>query len=160
MTRALLLSVHPKFADRIFQAKKTAEVRRVRPSVSPGDVLCFYVSSPEKLLRGCAVVDKVDMGDSESLWRKVNASTGMSRQEYEEYCRGARAAYAIHFSCVQELSLPVTLAHLKSLWKAFHPPQTYRYLSDREFRELQHFLASTGRDVISPATCDPQRPEN
>jgi len=150
MTRALLLSVHPKFADRIFEGDKTAEVRRVRPSVSPGDLLCFYVSSPEKALRGCALVDRVDAGGLGWLWRKVNGSTGLTSREYGDYCRGARAAYAIHFSCVQEFPAPVTLADLRSLWSGFHPPQIYRYLSVREFGRLRQFLAGEGDAAISP----------
>jgi len=53
----LLLSIQPKYANLIFEGKKTTELRRVRPRVNQGDFVLIYVSSPDKVLLGSCEVE-------------------------------------------------------------------------------------------------------
>ena len=45
----LLLSIRPTFVERIIDGTKTAELRRVRPTVRPGQDVLIYGSSPTML---------------------------------------------------------------------------------------------------------------
>ncbi len=60
MSSNILLSVHPKYADKIFERTKTVELLRVRPKLlEEGDLVLLYVSSPVQALVGAFKVDKI-----------------------------------------------------------------------------------------------------
>ncbi len=134
--RILLLSVRPEFARRIFDGLKTTELRRVRPRIGPGDRLVFYVSCPEKAVRGCAIVRSVHSGHPADLWSRFNGSTGLARREFDRYCRGTKTAHAIRFGRVQPLPAPVPLSEVQAVWRGFRPPQVHKYLSLAELQQL------------------------
>ena len=46
MSNNVLLSVRPKYAEKIFERTKTVELRRIRPKLlEEGDLVLLYVSS-------------------------------------------------------------------------------------------------------------------
>ena len=55
----VLLSIKPKYADKIFNGTKTVELRRICPKVTEGDLILVYVSSPVKALVGEFEVKKI-----------------------------------------------------------------------------------------------------
>ena len=59
---ALLLSIHPEYAEKIFDGTKRVELRRVRPRLQNGDLVIVYVSSPVKAVCGAFRVDNVVAG--------------------------------------------------------------------------------------------------
>ena len=136
MSRVLLLSVQPKYAKRILNGTKAAELRKVRPGVAPGDTIVLYVSSPEKKVRAVATVRGVSSGHPDQLWKDVSGEAGVTDEEYEDYFGDTDIGYAIHFTDLRLLRVPVALSRLRQFWPGFHPPQVYRYLSDRELANL------------------------
>ena len=49
----LLLSIHHKYTNMIFDGNKRVELRRVRPRhLNEGDLILVYATSPEKALLG------------------------------------------------------------------------------------------------------------
>ncbi|WP_237302536.1 ASCH domain-containing protein [Streptomyces sp. S063] len=48
--RALLLSLHPRFATAILNGEKTVELRRQRVAVPPGTPVIIYATSPTMAL--------------------------------------------------------------------------------------------------------------
>lgn len=136
MKRALLLSIRPKFADRIIKGIKTVELRRIRPSIKEGDRILIYISSPAKEVRAFFVVERIICAKPENLWNDVKDKAGITRNEFDDYFNGAKAAIAIHIKDVQELPLPINLSTLRKLWPNFIPPQSYRYVSESDFYEI------------------------
>lgn len=134
--RTLLISVHPKYAKRIFSEAKRIELRKLRPNVSLGTPIAVYVSSPEKQLYGFATVSKIDEGTPDEIWETLGSAAGVSRKEYNQYYKGANKAVAIHFEQVSCLIRPVDLSQIRSALSGFHPPQTYRYLSSAELQTI------------------------
>jgi len=134
--RAIFLSVRPKHAEKILLGIKTVELRRMRPSISEGDRIVIYITSPKKEIRAISIVERIIFGKPEKLWKEAKDKAGVTRNEFEEYFNGAKAGVAIYIRNVQELSFPITLSTLRELWPNFMPPQSYRYISDREFSEL------------------------
>ncbi len=59
MNNNLLISVRPKFAARILAGEKTVELRKLRPKVSSGDNLIFYISSPDKNIKAISKINKI-----------------------------------------------------------------------------------------------------
>lgn len=129
---SLLLSIRPKYAEQIFNGEKTVELRRIKPKLSRGDTVLVYVSSPTKALIGAFEVDKVIETSPQSLWQKVSSIAGVTEQEFSEYYDGTEKAYGIFIKKTWQLDQPLNLSNLKAIWKNFHPPQSYRYISANE----------------------------
>ena len=128
MSSNVLLSVRPKYADKIFEHTKTVELRRVRPKLlEKGDLVLLYVSSPVQALAGAFKVDKIIEKPLKDLWRIVRKKSGITRQEFDNYYDGVSVGVGIFFKVqdVQQLDEPITLDILKA--QSFHPPQGFRY---------------------------------
>ena len=133
MTRKiLLLSVRPKYAEKILAGTKKIELRRIKPRVSEGDLLILYVSYPIKAIMGIGIVEQTVSDFPESLWKKVCDGAGISKTEFDAYYEGANLGYGIILQKVLPLENPISLNELRKLWGNFHPPQSYKYLSQQE----------------------------
>jgi predicted transcriptional regulator len=125
---ALLLSVRPVFVGRILEGSKTAELRRVRPMVRPGQDVLIYSSSPTRALLASAVVERVDVDLPKSLWQRVHGAAGVSIEEYSTYFAGAERAAAIWLTHVEPFDRPIKLQELRNRWPWFRPPQSYCFV--------------------------------
>jgi len=128
MSNNVLLSVRPKYADKIFERTKTVELRRIRPKLlEEGDLVLLYVSSPVQALTGAFKVDKIIEKPLKDLWRMVRKKAGITRQEFDNYYDGVSVGVGIFFKVqdVQQLDKPISLDILKE--QSFHPPQGFRY---------------------------------
>ncbi len=133
MSSNILLSIRPKYANKIFEHIKTVELRRVRPKrLEPGDWVLIYVSSPVQALVGAFKVDKIVKKPLKDLWQKVRKKAGVTRQEFDAYYDGVSVGVGIFFKVqdVQQLDEPITLDILKQ--QRFQPPQGFRYATASE----------------------------
>lgn len=133
--RALLISVHPRFATAILEGTKTVELRRQRVAVPEGTPVVLYATSPVMALVGSARVSRVDSATPAAIWRRHRADSGIDRDEYDAYMHGASQASALVLKSPQPLGQAVPLAHLRASG-AFHPPQSYRYITRSFLIEL------------------------
>lgn len=139
-SNVLLLSIRPKYAEKIFEHTKTVELRRVRPKhLKKGDLVLIYVSSPVKALAGGFKVDCVVEKPLKDLWQMVQKKAGVTRQEFDTYYDGVSVGVGIFFKNknVVKLSEPIKLDILKE--QRFYPPQGFRYATASEaawFNEL------------------------
>lgn len=128
----LLLSIRPKFAMKLLNGSKSTELRRVKPRVVMGDVVLIYETSPTMALVGYGVVESVTVDKPPKLWKKIEERSGITKLEFEQYYLGADIGYAINFSDVRGLRMPVSLPILRRKVEGFHPPQSYRYLCSNQ----------------------------
>ncbi|MER6395792.1 ASCH domain-containing protein [Kitasatospora sp. NPDC001603] len=135
MERALLLSVHPRFATAILAGSKTVEVRRQRVAVPPGTPVVLYATAPTMALVGMARVAAVQVGTPREVWSASRSRTGITRREYDEYMSGATQASGLTLEEPVTFEEPVPLSALRSTG-AFHPPQSYRYLQGEALRQM------------------------
>ena len=127
---ALLMSIRPQYANKIFDGSKTVELRRIKPKfLGNGDLVFIYVSSPVKSLLGAFVVSSVVEKPLASLWNAVRNRAGINKAEFFNYYVGAQSGVAIFIKDVWLLPKPIHLTDLKRQVKGFHPPQSYRYTS-------------------------------
>ena len=138
-TKTLLLSIRPKYAEKIFDGSKSVELRKVRPSIKPGDTVYVYVSSPVKELKGTFTVTHITEGPIEHIWNHVRYDAGVTRAEFDEYYQESTTGYAIHLKAPFRTANPLKLADLRRLWNGFHPPQGYKYLDQSEISLISGF---------------------
>jgi predicted transcriptional regulator len=135
---AVLMSIRPQYANKIFSGIKTVELRRVKPKfLGEGDLIFVYVSSPVKSLVGAFTVSSVTEKSLASLWRNVKDYAGVSRIEFLNYFQDAEKGVAIFIKDVWLLPKPIHLAELKKEVKGFYPPQSFRYTSVRQVESFQ-----------------------
>ena len=130
--RAALLSIKPRFCDLILAGAKRVEFRRSWP---PGvGAMVLYSSSPVQQLVGVAFVDHVEERDAEGLWELAQEyGGGLDRDELVSYFHGKAQAFGILISSVRVARVPVDP---RELFPDFKPPQSYQYLSPKEFSQV------------------------
>jgi predicted transcriptional regulator len=126
---AILLSVQPRYAKKIFEGRKKVELRRIRPNVQHGDLVIIYASSPVMAVMGSFSVDHVMMKRPKELWPFVEHKACVSREEFDRYYRGSTLGVAIFFLDARTVNKPLRLEEIREIWPDFHPPQGYRYLA-------------------------------
>ena len=139
---ALLISIRPRFAEKIFAGSKTVELRRVCPKISSGDLVLVYVSSPAKELRGAFEVGKVISASPSAMWRKIGKKSGITRKEFFAYFRGKEKAHALVIKRAWKLPVPICLTTLRRRKGGFRPLQNFHYLNRNESSLLTAFAVS------------------
>ncbi|MFG3117883.1 ASCH domain-containing protein [Streptomyces sp. NPDC048197] len=143
LDRAMLLSVHPRFATAILAGSKTVEVRRQRVAAPPGTTVVLYATAPTMALVGLARIAAVSVGSPREVWRAHRSQTGISRREFDEYMSGATQASGLTLEEAQPFEEPVPLGALRAAG-SFHPPQSYRYLTGEALRQVAEASPAAG----------------
>lgn len=134
---AILMSIRPQYASKIFDGTKTVELRRIKPkTLDNGDLIFVYVSSPVKALTGAFRVASVVEKKLEPLWRTVKDYAGITRTEFFNYYKGVDIGVAIFIKDVWLLPRPIKLAQLQEEINNFYPPQSFRYTSIKQISNL------------------------
>ena len=136
-SNAILMSVRPQYANKIFDGTKTVELRRIKPkTLGNGDLVFIYVSSPVKALMGAFRVASVVEKKLAPLWRMVKNDAGVTRAEFFRYYENVDSGVAIFIDDVWLLPSPIKLAQLQEEIKNFYPPQSFRYTSIKQISNL------------------------
>jgi predicted transcriptional regulator len=133
--RAMLLSVRPQYAEAILAGTKRAEVRRQRPSATPGTPVIIYATKPRAAVIGTAHIDQVCDGTPAVLWDEYQHLMGITRREYDHYLHGASVACLLLLGDARHLTHPLTLDDLRET-ADFQPPRSYRYVNHSALRTL------------------------
>ncbi|MBD2455381.1 ASCH domain-containing protein [Nostoc sp. FACHB-87] len=143
----LLISVKPKYADKIFSGKKQVEFRRVRSRLDKNDLVLVYVSSPRKALVGSFEVEhiiqieiKKSSRDLNKFWNQVKNIAGISSKEFKTYYNGASIMVGIFVKNIKILPYPIELTQIREKLPKFKPPQNYHYLKESEFKMLESMM--------------------
>ncbi len=145
-SNAIVLSIRPQYATKIFKGTKTVELRRVRPKyIKKGDLVLIYVSSPIQSLAGAFKVDNVIEKSLQELWELMHDKAGITRDEFDDYYDGVSTGVGIFFSEVWPLREPIKLQDLKEQ-VSFCPPQGFRYVTANELAspQLAEFMGGIG----------------
>lgn len=141
---ALVLSIQPKYVEYIRRGIKTYELRRVAPNVVRGDHVLVYASSPIKAFVGMFRVESVSTMPPSDLWRLIEESACVSKQEYDDYFRGASRATGIAIGSHHWFKRPMTLRDIRVQLPSFQPPQSYRYVENTS-GQLRRLLTQVAR---------------
>ena len=130
----LLLSIKPKYVEKILSGDKRVELRRRKPRSQPGDWLAIYESAPTMALVAVTQITEVRANSPQYLWRSVGPISGVTKKEFDDYFTGTDQAVGIMIEVPTELHSPIPLSDLRTAWPRFNPPQGFLYLSDEQQR--------------------------
>ena len=122
----VLLSIKPKFADKIFSGEKKYEFRRVIFKNKKVTKVVVYASSPVKKVIGEFEIEAILTDEVTALWEATKEHSGITEALFFQYFEAKERGYAIQIKSVSQYSEPLCLrAHF-----ATQPPQSFRYLHE------------------------------
>lgn len=143
-TRAVLLSVKPRFAHPLLLGTKTAEVRRRFPFLSSGTKVFVYSSSPDRAVIGTFILTDVTRVDASEVWGQHAHALLIGENELAAYLDGTTKAAIVGASHPAAWGQPLPLQGLRTD-VGVEPPQSYRYLTAEQVQVLESHAAATRR---------------
>jgi predicted transcriptional regulator len=124
MKKRVLLSIHPEFAEAIFQGTKRFEFRRVlfRQDV---DEVVVYATAPISRVVGSFKIDGVVADSPTKVWKKTQKYAGVSKQRFDTYFQDKPKAFAIKVTNPIRFENPRLLSHYLASNVA---PQSFCYI--------------------------------
>ncbi len=124
MKKILLISIHPKFVEKILTGEKRFEFRKHIPSCEISHIL-IHVTMPEKRLVAIAEVEQILQAPPSVLWEQTKYAAGIPRSFFRKYFYGIKKATAFQLGRV--FPIPENVAQRI----AYLPPQSYSYFEDQ-----------------------------
>ncbi|WP_313064778.1 helix-turn-helix domain-containing protein [Pseudomonas sp.] len=135
-TKDLIISIHPRYSEKILEGKKTVELRRRFPvSTARGTKIYIYSTSPVMAIVGCAEISGVTKLPIQNMWKKYSKSAFIKKQDFEMYFEGLSEGFALELTNVQTFENPMNLKELKERFN-FTPPQSFIYAKQEMRRAL------------------------
>lgn len=132
--KAILISIHPGYVEKIISGEKKLEFRRTW-ATQPTDVLVIYATYPIQRIVAVANVEQVIVGSRSRMWElSRDVGGGISRSKLFSYLNGKTTAVAIEMAEVTPIDGGVDPKFL--FGHSFRPPQSFRYLNDDEYSKL------------------------
>lgn len=131
-TKLMVMSVHTRHASSILAGRKTVELRKTRPSVSAGQRVALYATSPTQAVVATCVIGSVDVGKPRELKSDLLEAASVTSDEYDTYFAGSTQAVGLHLRDVVMLPRPITLASIRER-RTWHPPQTWHFMDADRF---------------------------
>lgn len=121
----ILLSIKPKFVEKIEKGEKKYEFRRILPKKEGIDRIVVYASSPICKVVGEIEIDRILVDNVENLWRKTGKMSGLSYDEFIRYFDGKDRANAFKIKRFIPYQTPKTL---KEIYPDKVAPQSFCYV--------------------------------
>lgn len=93
--KAVLLSIKPEFAEKIFAGTKKFEFRKIIFKHRNINKIIVYASSPIKKVIGEFIIDDIIIEDIDTLWNTTYEYSGITKEVYQKYFKNREKAYAI-----------------------------------------------------------------
>jgi predicted transcriptional regulator len=122
----ILMSVRPKFAERIIGGSKSVEIRKRFSTKWIGHDAVLCATRPLNCLLGRTTIRSVTKGHPDSLWDRFRSRIGCSRNEFDVYVGDASQVAAIELGDVRPYETPVEVSQLAQvLCRRLLAPQSY-----------------------------------
>jgi predicted transcriptional regulator len=122
----ILISIKPKYIDKIASGEKIVEIRRRFNSKWNGCIATLYSSKPIQALIGQAKISKIRKADPQTIWEEYEGQIGAKKEDYDNYTNGATNVYAVTLSNFKPYMCPMDLQPINNMInRELKPPQSY-----------------------------------
>jgi predicted transcriptional regulator len=124
MKKRVLLSIHPEFAEAIFNGHKQYEFRRVlfRQDV---DEILVYATMPVARVIGSFRIEEIYEAAPKIVWAKTKEVAGVTKQKFDIYFKDRTRAFAIKVRNPVRFRKPQLLS---KYLPSNTPPQSFCYI--------------------------------
>ena len=124
MKKRVLLSIHPEFADAIFDGHKHFEFRRVLFKEDVDEVV-VYVTMPVARVIGSFKIVVIYEDAPKALWAKTKSVAGVTKEKFDSYFKDRTKAFAIKVGDPVRFAVPQPLSKYLA---SNTPPQSFCYI--------------------------------
>ncbi|WP_418502081.1 ASCH domain-containing protein [Flagellimonas sp.] len=129
MSKVIVISIKPEFANLIFEGSKKIELRKSSPDAQPGDLMIVYSTSPEMAVVGICMIQEVIKSTPSEIWINHSEVLGIDEKRFYEYYSETNKAIGIVLSNVRRFKSKMPLKKVKEIFPSFSPPQTFKYFN-------------------------------
>lgn len=135
---ALVLSVRPKYCEKILAGLKTAELRRRFPTTLQRNTIAFiYCTSPIRSLVGSAEISTTIKLSTSSIWRRYRDHAFIEKSDFDAYFSGLNEGYVLTFVNARALPRALKLPELRERF-GFAPPRSFHYVKQELHEALRN----------------------
>ncbi len=121
----VLLSVKPKYAEKILDGKKKYEFRRSIFKRQNIEKVYIYSSSPVSKIIAAFEIERILTDSPEKIWELCHKYAGILENDFFSYFENSDIAYAIEIDNVNSFPVPIDPY---DVIEGFNPPQSFYYL--------------------------------
>ena len=138
MSKAVLISIRPEWCEKIINGRKTIEVRKTRPKMTPPFKCYIYKCGNGKVIGEFLCDEIININSAGRISSDVARPTCLEPAELHQYL-GAAVGYGWHISnlkiydSLRELREFNGLQETRFGWKPVpitRPPQSWRYVEE------------------------------
>ena len=118
------MSIHPEFAEAIFDGHKHYEFRRVLFKEDVDEVV-VYATMPVARVIGTFKIADIYEGAPKALWSKTKAVSGVTKEKFDTYFKDRTKAFAIKVGNPVRFTVPQPLSKYLA---SNTPPQSFCYI--------------------------------
>lgn len=122
--KAVLLSIKPEYAHKIFEGTKKYEFRKNIFKDKSVKRIIVYSSSPERKVIGEFEIDTILNDSPAALWILTKDFSGITQEFYNEYFHGREKAFAIKVSSARKYDQKKNLSDFDIMYA----PQSFTYV--------------------------------
>lgn len=126
----VLLSIKPKYAEKIFNGEKKFEFRKAIFKNQNVATIIVYASSPVCRVIGEFEIDSIIETEIGNLWNKTCKYSGISRDFFFDYFSEKQVGYAIKVKKYKKYKKPLELFENFGI----QPPQSFAYVKSIDLR--------------------------
>lgn len=139
-----LISIRPAFLDLIFSGEKTAELRKNRVHLEPGELVWLYCTMPRSGLEGFAILKSIESSNKSHIWESYGKRLGITYDEFVLYVGNHSIVSAMTFIETVRFPRALKLQQIREYVPSFHPPQRHHRLQpSSDLQKLFHSHAES-----------------
>ena len=124
----VLISIKPKFVEKILSGEKKFEFRKAVFKTRPVRKIFVYASAPVQCIVASFEFDGIVSGTPERVWERCKEHAGIAEDAYFNYFDGKESAYSIKIKNLKIFKRPIRPSnHIPN----FRPPQSYMYVDNK-----------------------------
>jgi predicted transcriptional regulator len=121
----IILSIKPKYAEKILSGDKRFEFRRAIFANPAVRTVLMYATAPCRQVIGEFAVDEVITLAPTKLWARTSRRAGIDKNQFDLYFAGKSKAHALKIGRPKRFQVPLDL---KTDFGLKRPPQSFCYV--------------------------------
>jgi type I restriction enzyme S subunit len=128
----VLISIKPKYVEKIISKEKTYEFRRNVFKKKVKNVV-IYSTSPEKKIIGYFKPNKIIKDTPQNLWKNFHKVAGISKKDFFKYFDGKDEGFALKIDDLEVFDNHISTDKIDN----FKAPQSFKYLNNEDMNQLK-----------------------
>jgi predicted transcriptional regulator len=120
-----LLSIKPKFVEKIFNGEKKFEFRKVVFANKTISTVIIYATMPVGKIVGEFEIDEIIEDNPNNLWNITKEFAGIEKNFFDKYFEGREKGFAIKIKDFKEYDIPINPIDFSDNFVA---PQSFKYI--------------------------------